>query len=658
MVELVVATAALAGAAALLAAALPSRGPLLTALAVGVLWYGLLLATLGIAGLGLRTLHGEVLTALALGWLALAVAVAAWAGVRPAATRARLAGSLERWAPLVRDPAVALAAILVAGTLAWRVFLALRLPIVDYDGWSYHLVFGDVWIQHDALVVVPQRIWTAGYPANGELLTTWLMAFTHSDAFAGFTSILPIPIGIVAVTGLARALGATRRFALLAGLVFGMTPAMIAQAGTSYRDAVAVTFPVATWWLGLRVVQGDRSISTVALLGIAAGIAVGTKGTNIPLTAPILIACGVVLLLELWRAVGPRARAAGARARGTPRSWVARLVVLGVPVLVLGLVWYARNWLLYGNPLYPFAIGPWAGPTTLVAFAFEVRDLERFPKLVQIALSWAWDWHLTRYVYNLRPGGIGRAWYLILLVAIVGGLWLVRRRQWPALALVVAPAVLTLLTMPMPWYARESLFVPALGSALAGAGATALTGSRSGAMRGATSRTMSGDGRRRAATLGGFVVVAVAAVSLVFVNIRPNIDVRNDRGHLASARQYLGYILSSDERRADVSLRLQCAGFDQIPAGARVVPGGFNLLHAVVGPNLDRILTDPLPELGPAPTPSSLVSAMHQLDATWLVTTSSDHLDDLATLAATSTPGLLVDRGVICKGAHLWELAP
>ena len=144
------------------------------------------------------------------------------------------------WLPRARrsgtrspGPPVAVAAVLVVVTLAWRLVLAVRLPMVDYDGWSYHLVFADVWLQHDQIVGVLQRPWTAGYPANTELLTTWLMAFTRTDALAGLTSVLPIPLAMLAVTGLARTLGAGRRFAALAGLVFGMTPALVALAGTS-----------------------------------------------------------------------------------------------------------------------------------------------------------------------------------------------------------------------------------------------------------------------------------------------------------------------------------------------------------------------------------------------------------------------------------------
>ena len=76
--------------------------------------------------------------------------------------------------------------------LLWRTFLALRMPVIDYDGWSYHLVTVDVWLQANEIVRVPQRIWTDGNPSNGEVLTTWLMAFDRRDALAGFTSILLI----------------------------------------------------------------------------------------------------------------------------------------------------------------------------------------------------------------------------------------------------------------------------------------------------------------------------------------------------------------------------------------------------------------------------------------------------------------------------------
>jgi hypothetical protein len=100
-----------------------------------------------------------------------------------------------------------------------------------------------------------------------------------------------------------------------------------------------------------------------------------------------------------------------------------------------------------------------------------------------------------------------------------------------------------------------------------------------------------------------------------------------------------------------VSLRKECAGFAQIPPGARVMPGGFNLLHGVVGPSLDRILTEPLPAVHDA---TELVAALRAQQATWLVTSTDNDADRIAASAGSA----LIDHGAICQGAELWQLAP
>ena len=74
------------------------------------------------------------------------------------------------------------------------------------------------------------------------------------------------------------------------------------------------------------------------------------------------------------------------------------------------------------------------------------------------------------------------------------------------MALLVGPAWLTLATMPMPWYARLTLFVPALALPLAAVALSAL--------------------RPHVATIGGLALVGLAAVSLVHANVRPNINIR------------------------------------------------------------------------------------------------------------------------------------
>ena len=623
MIALLVASGSVVLAAIVLAALLPPRGTVAFVLAVALLAQAIVVLTVGAAGLLIRNLSPAILVIAAVLWSIVATALALRRPEtrRTWGSRARRGGGAIRAA--LADPPVTVAAVLVVATLAWRTFLALRLPVVDYDGWSYHLVFADVWLQHNALVPVPQRPWTAGYAADTELLTTWLMAFTRTDVLAGFTSLLPIPLAIAATTGLARSFGASARRAVLAGLLFGMTPALVALAGTTYVDAASVAVVAATLWLALRVVRGERDAAWVLLLGLAAGLAVGTKGTNLVLVSPALIAAGVVLV----RDARDRARG-GTRTRRT----VTRLALLALPVLVLGVSWYAKNWLVYGNPVYPFAMGPFPGPTTLTEFAFTPPQLEGRDWIGQLATSWTADWGLRRYAYNVRPGGLGAAWPAIIAIAVAGFVLLARRRAVAPIAIVLIPAAVTLVTMPMPWYARLTLFLPAVALPLAALAIDAL--------------------RPPIATVAGLALVVAAAISLTFANARPNIDIRaGNPPRLASVAQYVSFVLTADDvRRANVSLRAECAGFGAISSGSVVAPGGFNLLHGVVGPGLDRILGQPLAAVR---DPATLAAAVREQGAEWIATSSGGGLDAMAA----SAPDLFKPFGEICEGGRLYQLA-
>ena len=605
-----------AAAAGAFAAALPPRGTLATLGAFGLFVWAIVLTTMGVAGLVLRDFDPLVLVALAAAWAVAGFAVALrrrtvldWPD-RPRRALSSLMPVL-RWLPAL----VALG--LVGLTLVWRAFLAVRLPVVDYDGWSYHLVFADVWLQHSAIVPVLQRPWTAGYPADAELVTTWLAAFAGNDDMAGFTSLLPIPLAVVGTMGLARAFGAGRQSAALSGLVFGMTPALVALAGTSYVDIPSVAAVLVAWWVGLRVIGGERDGSALLQLGIGLGLAVGTKGTNALLVGPIGVVVGLLLLRT-----AVRERSSGFR------SAFVGLALLSVPVVAFGGSWYLKNLASFGNPLYPFALGPLPGVTSLGEFQLSPPELEGKSLLGSLLASWTWDWQLIRYPYNVRPGGLGRAWPFIAVLAVLGAGVLLRHRRGAALMLVVLPATLTLFVMPMPWYARLTLFLPAVGLALVAVVLDEL-GSR---LR----------------LVAGLVIVGVAAISLTFANIFPNVDLRPQESRTTSFPAYLRLLRSDADQREGISLRAACAAFDQIPAGARVASDGFSLLHAGAGHDMDRVLTESMKGVT---TSDELLAKMRVEDADWLVTAGGGPVNKLAARVPE-----LEDRGESCEGSHLWRL--
>jgi hypothetical protein len=154
---------------------------------------------------------------------------------------------------------VAILAVASLLSLAWRSALALRWPVLDYDGVSYHLVTVAVWLQDGVIGRVPQRIWSDGYPANGELVSTWLALATGTSSLTTFTGMAGVPLGVIATVGLARIIGAGRRPAILAGLLFGAVPALVLLMSTTYVDTIAASTAVAAWYLGLSAMRAESS---------------------------------------------------------------------------------------------------------------------------------------------------------------------------------------------------------------------------------------------------------------------------------------------------------------------------------------------------------------------------------------------------------------
>ncbi len=577
-----------------------ARGTLFTLGAVGLLAWGACVAMVGFAGAVLADLTPVTLAALALCF--------GVAGVLAAVRQ----GSLSEGAERLRDgatslrrlatwPPIAAGLVFVGLSLAWRTFLAFRLPVVDVLGWQYHLVLADVWVQSEAIVRVSQNVWTDGWPATGELLTAWFMTFTHSDHLAGFTGLLPLPLAIVACAGLAREFGASARTAVLAGLLLGMTPAWLALAGTSYPDPAFAAAVVATWWLGLRVLRHDRSVPAGLLLGLAAGLALGIKGSALVLIGPILAAVGAA---TLWRI------ARGARQDG---GWWqplgAGLAVLA-PVILLGMAWYVRNLVIHGNPLYPVGFGPFPGLETGEYGAPPVPEsLAGLDGIGRVVTSWVHDWQLTEYLYNVRPGGFGHAWPAGLALAGLGIGLLGWRRNVAAVVFVVLPVWLGIVLLYSPWYARYTLFLPAAGWALAAVALDRLA--------------------LRPRTAAGLVLVGVAGISVVLANALPNIRLGLPAGGGERVAAYVGLVFSgSREDRTEVVLRDICRRMERIPPGARVaVAHAVFVPHAVVGVERDRTLVQPPP--GDAETVEQLRAYVRRHDVGWLVTEAGTRLNQL-----------------------------
>ena len=251
--------------------------------------------------------------------------------------------------------ATALAIILLI-ELAVLGLQGLTLPYTPYgsDLYLYHWPASQLYLLHHAVIVWPG--WAAvDVPMNSELLATLALAFGSEIAALW----LQVVFGALLVLLLAGWLG--RRFGPLAAwigaalccaspLFTNLLTSGKTEMGASYYG-VASLVVVLTWLeSGQRGEHPPRRL--LALAGLFAGCGLSTKYTEGEVVvgiALLLIGVSAIRALDAWRQAGPRWSALWPR--------FGDLLVYGGCCLLPLLPWLLRDWVLLGNPIYPFVWG-------------------------------------------------------------------------------------------------------------------------------------------------------------------------------------------------------------------------------------------------------------------------------------------------------------
>jgi hypothetical protein len=240
---------------------------------------------------------------------------------------------------------------------------ALTLPYLPrgFDLYQYHWAVPKLYLLHHAIYALPG--WAhANFPFNSEMLNTLALAF-HSPIAA---VLLQATFGILAIVLLAGFL--YRRFGRLAawmGVALCLSSELIAGVLISGYAEVAVTYYgvaaviVALTWVE-RMQKGEPGpLRLLFLAGLFAGFGLGTKYTEGQIVVGVLL-----LLFGLAIISGIRALRKGKPA--TLARWGTRRVLMilapftfGLAALLPLLPWLLKDWVLLGNPIYPFI---WGGP--------------------------------------------------------------------------------------------------------------------------------------------------------------------------------------------------------------------------------------------------------------------------------------------------------
>lgn len=363
------------------------------------------------------------LTLAVLGFTALVWVFARARGVPAAAPAGRRHGGLASHLPMT------LVAVLGLASIANGVLLGLSNPPREWDVLTYHLPRAVAWLQHGNLG--HYGFSAAFYPGNGEIPLLAAL-FWGSDRLATVVQLPFALLGAVALYGLAREIGATRRSAPLAPLAFLVTPIVVFQTSTAMNDLTTAGVILAGVYLLVRALRPlasarERRLS-VATGGLAFGLALGTKYTVLPFVVGSVPA--VALSLAAVWVLGTVRPDRGSRSAWAPvarraSGFALRETTIFVAALALPSVfWFAQNWIATGNPFAPVLVrlGQWTVFNGIdVASAYGSQQLAYVP--VPIGW-WVFPWVDRWLMHGTYSGSVGFgavfAAFAIPAVAVLG----------------------------------------------------------------------------------------------------------------------------------------------------------------------------------------------------------------------------------------------
>jgi hypothetical protein len=379
---------------------------------------------LGLFGL----LYASTLT---IGALLLAIGVFAWRIGAPSAAGAGEEGGPP--APSAPKGMTAVALVVVFVVFAhWGLAAKASLEngIFNFDSLWYHMPFAAGIAQSHSVTgfQLTDTVYTNWfYAQNSELLHAVGILFTHRDTLSIFINFGWLAAAFLAAWCIGRPFGRGPLCVIAAAIVFESPTLIELEPGQAKNDIMAIALILAAVAILLNVWQANRRSLPVgwalSVVGLAAGLAVGTRITTLGLIAAL--GCAVVALAPAGR-------------RWAALGWWSGGALAG------GGFWYLRNLVAVGNPIPQVeSLGPLSLPHP------EQLQSGRPNFTIAHYLTNGSIWH--DYFFPGLEFTVGELWPLLFAAAFVGALLALaassdRAIRW--LGAVVLTGVLAYLVTP------------------------------------------------------------------------------------------------------------------------------------------------------------------------------------------------------------------
>lgn len=233
-----------------------------------------------------------------------------------------------------------------------KLFFNLINPPLCADSLQYHLSFPAAWLRNgnlnNPIVIFGSKPTSAEltaltyYPINAELLFFWLMAPLRNAFLADIGEAPFYLIGIIAVFSILRKYTIRKDIALFCGFLWALIPNIFKQLRTASQIDVMCAVLLLVFLSQLISLSRKPLVKNAILLGITAGMLVGTKVLNVYW----LITLSPLILYYLFR-TGKR----------VSLKYLLAIVITALSLtFIFGGFSYIRTFILTANPFYPVKI--------------------------------------------------------------------------------------------------------------------------------------------------------------------------------------------------------------------------------------------------------------------------------------------------------------
>jgi hypothetical protein len=313
---------------------------------------------------------------------------------------------------------ILLALVLLTG------FLLVLAPETGKDPLIYHLAVPRLYLNHHGFYYIPGNIF-AGYPLLGEM--HYLLAlFLRNDILAKAMHFALLCGTLLGISQFIRYLMRENAYPALAMLLFTTIPSVFVVSHAAYNDLFVTFFTLAAVYAYHRWSE-KRDLGWIILCGVFSGSAAACK-----YTALLMTPLGILgILFDSYR-------------RNTdPRQAVLYLLVYISAAAIAGSPFYLKNWIVLGNPFYPFFYDIFGGRGW---DSDQARLYDIFIQDLGMGRTWAdylllpWNLSFGARMDSPRFDGILGPVFIVTLPFLIG------KRRWETpVRMLIAYAALTFL---------------------------------------------------------------------------------------------------------------------------------------------------------------------------------------------------------------------